>query len=653
MQKRLIYFLISLLLLASSSAKTSAQIIFENHKSKRIANYTIDVTLDTEHKMLTGKMHLTWKNPSRDTVSELRFHSYMNAFSNSESTFMKEAAYIDIDALEKDDWAYLQLDRFRVSEGENLIRKYQYISPDDNNEADRTVFSVDLEEPVLPGKSISLEIEYTVKLPRIFARTGYYENFFMVGQWFPKIGVYENGTWNCHQFHANSEFYSNFGLYEVNINLPKEYLTGATGVLIKTTEHKNGTKTMHYRAEDVVDFAWTASNNFTVVETEYKETAIRLMLQPEHLNQSNRYLSSLKIALDYFTEKLGPYPYPVLTLVDPPLGALAAGGMEYPGFITGVSFKYMPKGFRATERVTIHEFGHQYFMAILASDEFREAWLDEGLNSYFETRIMDETYGANTSVIDFWGFTLGDTDFHRSGYANHPFSDLTKVNQYAWDFPSGSYSVMNYNKPASFLTGLERMLGTECMDNIFKRYYEKYKFKHPKTQDFVNTAIETAAKQKDNIYSEYPAQFFEQFLNTTAVCDYAVKAVKQKKETPYTGFFGNDKKFEKKPETGNYLTEIILERKGDFITPVEIEMVFDNGDTLQKVWNGKSKLKNYKFLGTAKLISVEIDPDDKVYFDINHNNNSYTLKPETAGIRKYVLKVLFWLQNIMQFTTFF
>jgi hypothetical protein len=653
MKKQLIYLLMGLLFSASISATASAQIIFETAKSERIANYTINVALDTEHKMLTGKMLLEWKNPSRDTISELRFHSYMNAFSNSESSFMKKAGYFNTDELEKKDWGYLQLDRFRVSEGENLIRKYRYISPDDNNEADRTVFSVDLEEPVLPAESISLEMEFTVKLPKIFARTGYYENFYLIGQWFPKIGVYENRKWHCHQFHANSEFYSNFGLYEVNINLPQDYLTGATGVLIKTTKHKNGTKTMHYRAEDVVDFAWTASNKYTVAETEYKGTAIRLMLQPEHLNQSNRYLSSLKIALDYFSEKLEPYPYPVITVVDPPLGGIAAGGMEYPGFITGVSSKYMPKGLRLTERITIHEFGHQYFMALIATDEFREAWLDEGLNSYFETRIMNEAYGQNQSLIDFWGFTLGDADFYRSGYANHPFSDLTRINQYAWDFPEYSYSVMNYNKPATFLIGLERMLGTECMNDIFKTYYEQFKFKHPKTQDFVNIVIKKAAEQTDNIYSDYPEAFFEQFLNTSAVCDYAVKNVKQKEESRYTGFFGKDKTFEDKPETGNFITEVILERKGDFITPVEIEMIFNNGDTLQKVWDGESQLKTYKFLGSAKIVSVEIDPDKKMYFDINHNNNSYTLKPEKAGIRKYVLKVLFWLQNIMQFTTFF
>jgi len=173
------------------------------------------------------------------------------------------------------------------------------------------------------------------------------------------------GQWNCHQFHAHSEFYADYGVYDVDITTPKQFWVEATGLMQGEMVNKDGTKTLRYHAEDVVDFAWTASPHFQETVDQWRHVKITLLLQPEHANQAKRHLDAAKAALAYFDKYLGRYPFPNLTIVDPPYHALGAAGMEYPTFITAGTFWQLPEGVRAAEGVTVHEFGHQYFYAII------------------------------------------------------------------------------------------------------------------------------------------------------------------------------------------------------------------------------------------------------------------------------------------------
>src|SRR3989339_739656 len=221
-----------LLLTIALTFRSEAQTIFIEPLSPRIVTYAISVSLDPVEKMLTGKETLTWRNTSTDRVGELQFHLYLNAFKNTASTFMKESegGHRGI-RLAGGGWGWIDVTSMKTAEGEDLTPRIEFIHPDDNNEKDRTVIRVPLSKPVLPGQTIRLSIDFTAKLPRIFARTGYYQNYYMIGQWFPKIGVYEaagqryavKGQWNCHQFHANTEFYADYGVYDVDLTVPKEY----------------------------------------------------------------------------------------------------------------------------------------------------------------------------------------------------------------------------------------------------------------------------------------------------------------------------------------------------------------------------------------------------------------------------------------------
>ena len=642
------------LLLSSSliGVAQPAKPIFPTPLSPRLANYQIDVRLDPATKKLTGRETLTWRNPSSDVIRELRFHLYLNAFRDEKSTFMRESGgqlrgdVIDRKAKESS-YGSIDVLSMRLKNGEALA--YQFVQPDDNNRADRTVIRVPLSKPVGPGETIVLDIAFRAKLPKIFARTGFSGDYFLVGQWFPKIGVYEpagtryaqQGQWNCHQFHAHSEFYADYGVYDVNITTPKEYWVGATGLLVNEKPGPNNTKTLRWHAEDVVDFAWTASPRFQPVNDVWKRPSgstvqIALLMQPEHLAQAGRHLEAVKAAMTYFDKHLGKYPFPNLTIVDPPADASGSDGMEYPTFITAGTVWGMPEGVRSPEMVTVHEFGHQYFMQLLASNEFEEAWLDEGFNQYYEGRIMDATYGPKSSVVDVFGFRIGDLEISRDNYVHQDNPAVGSSFGNTWQLPDGHYEVLTYTKTATWLRTLEGLVGRPVMDEIMQTYLRRWQFKHPNAQSFIDIVNEIVPKR---LGSHWPGAaygpdmnwFLAQALYGEQVVDYELVSIRNPKR-----------------ESQQQQSVIIVRRNGDGQMPVAVRVHFDNGKEQTLLWDGKARQQTFTLRQKAKVEWATVDPEHKIYMDTNFNNNSLTLEPSSAPAAKYATKFLFWVENWMQ-----
>jgi len=650
----LIFFLISNISL--SQDQISKQL------SPRNANYDITVTLDTKTKTLEGSEVLTWTNLSKENVYELQFHLYLNAFKNSNSTFMKESR-TGVSKRNRNitvgDWGWIDISTMKTLDGKDLTDRIKFIQPDDDNIDDQTVISVRLDEPVRPGRSIQLKIDFTSKLPKVIARTGYEDDFFLVAQWFPKLGVYEfpgirnatKGGWNCHQFHANSEFYSDFGVYNVSITLPDNFIVGAVGVLQNKKENSDSTITYKYKAEDAVDFAWTASPHFKVFVDMWNNVKLIILMQPEHTSLTPRVLESLKGSLEYFSNNLGDYPYPIVTVVDPPLKGMEAGGMEYPGFFTIVSLWNLPKGIRFLENVTVHEFGHTYFMGILASNEFEDPWLDEGFNSYYEARTMDSLYGVKTSYVDFWGYNYGTRENQRLSYISMKNPQIANNYRTSWEFTNGGYGVITYSKTGTWMATLEGLVGLDVMNEIMKTYYERWKFKHPSAQNFIDIVNEIYVKRLGNKYGKNLNWFFDQFLYGTAVCDYKVAKITNVEISQPRGIYDSanvKKSFKyKRTKEKNYRSSFLVSRLGDAIMPTEIEVHFtDNTDTLF-IWDGKAQNKNFTFEGKKQIEWVKLDPKDKNLMDINIFNNSLTTDKKTTVINKYFTKFLYLVENIM------
>lgn len=648
----------------NSNLVTAQTDIFPKPLSERISTYNISVTLNTETKIIEGTMKLHWKNPSDDLVDELQFHLYLNAFKNTRSTFMKESGGshrgFDIDESKMEEWGYVDIKSMKITGSEDLTNKIRYIQPDDRNEYDQTVIAVSLEKPVNPHGEIDLDIIFESKLPKIFARTGYSDNYFFAGQWFPKIGVYEpkgqryatKGQWNCHQFHANSEFYANFSVYDVAITLPVSYVVGSCGILQSEKDNEDGTKTVTFRAEDIVDFSWTASPRFQVVEEQWKHVKIRVLLQPEHYDLAERHIYSAKAALTYFEEHLGLYPYPYLTIVDPPYKGMGSAGMEYTTLITAGSFWKVPDGLRFTEMVTIHEFGHAFFMGILASNEFEEPFLDEGFNTYFETRIMDKTYGEKKSFVDFLGLKIGDSENIRNGYVSMGNPKIAENFRYSWEYPHGGYGSLSYNKTATWLITLDRLVGRETMDEIMRTYFNRWKFKHPCANDFIAIVNEIVKKNHGEKHGENMNWYFDQVLYGSNTCDYKLASVENRKVYPDQGIIdANGSKEMLKDSTGGYpvyVSKVIIHRIGEVCLPVEVLIRFDNDTEILEKWDGKARSCEFSYRKPNRIIWAKVDPEYKIMLDVNLMNNSLAVKPKKSTPWKYAFKLLFLLQNMMQ-----
>ncbi|MFN3344681.1 MAG: M1 family metallopeptidase [Chloroherpetonaceae bacterium] len=643
--------------------------------SPQLANYDITATLDVESRTITATEILTWKNHTNDTVPDLQFHLYLNAFKNRNSTFFKESGGqlrgIGLDESDGESvWGFVEIESMKLlslnqkDANEDLTTRLQFIQPDDQNKDDQTVAQVMLPTPVLPKGEVKLEIKFKSKLPKIFARTGYAADgkFFLVAQWFPKIGVYEgageryvpltapHGKWNCHQFHGNSEFFADFGAYRVAITVPKNYVVGATGTLQSETE-QGDTKTLIFYQEDVHDFAWTASPLFQVFEDSYTSKgghAIKLtfLAQPQHADQAERHFTAIKHTLEWAEEWLGIYPYSTLTIVDPVYGGGGAGGMEYPTFITTGTFWKLPLGIKTTEIVTVHEFGHQYFYGMLASNEFEEAWLDEGMNTWLELSVMRRYYGGEagkqsaladkTSAIDFMGIRIGNPEQSRASYTSPSNAKRDTIVKPVWTYHRGGYGVFSYNKPGAMMLTLENILGEEMMKRVMRTYFERFKFKHPTTQDFIRTVNEVTGNDF--------TPFFNQFLYSTIALDYAVQSIiiGESDDDEPEGVSADAKSAEEK-----FKSKVVFERKEEAVAPMDILIKFSDGTEFRDVWDGIARYKIYEFEKPAKAIAAYIDSENKYLLDLNRNNNALTTKPQNAGFWKWAMNVMFWLQNFL------
>ncbi|MFN3414472.1 MAG: M1 family peptidase, partial [Thermoanaerobaculum sp.] len=235
---------------------------------------TMEVRLNPEDRTFQGRQLLRWKNTASQPTGELQFHLYLNAFANDRSTFFRESGgSLRNIGMPKDGWGFILVDRIKNSEGHDLKPTEAFLQPDDGNLDDRTVVRYRLPAPLAPGETVSLEINFHGKLPRVFARNGVHRDFILAAQWFPKIAVFEDAGvrgrkeagWNCHQYHAHSEFYADFGNYDVTVVLPARYAgkIGATGKKVEEKIEAN-TVTARFVQEGVTDFAWTADPRYVV-----------------------------------------------------------------------------------------------------------------------------------------------------------------------------------------------------------------------------------------------------------------------------------------------------------------------------------------------------------------------------------------------------
>jgi len=649
-----------LFLMLSAPFLLKGQIVVEAPLSDRLTGYDIDVVLDTEKHIVSGEMTAFWVNNSEQPVGEAMMHMYLNAFSSNKSSFNSDGRWSPSG---EEGWGWVKIRTMTDAKGNDLCGSMSYVSPDDGNTYDRTVLKVVLAEPVAPGDTLRLKIAFESRLPSPIVRTGYADDFFFVGQWFPKFGVYETAGmrqreadgWNCHQFHANSEFYANHSVYNVSVTLPKDFVTGSGGMFIEEIYLGENRKKVIWRAEDIVDFAWTAWPGYKVVTRKWHNVDITLLTTEKGLKKADAQFEAVMHALEYLGERVGPYPWPHITFVDPPMSGSGAGGMEYTTLFTSMGGGLIPSFLKMAEMTTIHEFGHSYFMGILASNEFEEPWLDEGVNSYWEQRIVDHYYGNGYGVLRLPFLKISDTDQGRQVYISSQSRNISANDLPSWMYPHNTYGMMSYNKAATWLNTLEGIIGTVTMDNVFREYYRRWSFHHPSGRDFIAVVNDVVTKEHGDRFGEDMDWFFDQVLYGSGICDYRLSGITVRKIRGYSGVIEGDSvtytRSDRKSDT-LYLSRVSIERLGEVTLPTEILIGFDNGDEVLETWDGKASYKDFEYTGTRQAVWAKIDPLDKIDLDVDRLNNSWTENPKYMASRRMMNKFAFLMQMMISLLTF-
>ncbi|OGO39824.1 MAG: hypothetical protein A2Z04_00505 [Chloroflexi bacterium RBG_16_57_9] len=468
---------------------------------------------------------------------------------------------------------------------------------------------------------------WTAQLPRVFARTGYAGEFVIAGQWYPKMAVYDRGHWNNIQFHANSEFFADFGTYDVSLTVPVTAVVGATGVPRAEVDHGDGTKTARFNAEDVTDFVWTASPHFKTATRPANEVEIVLLYQPEHEKLVRRYLDAAQSALMLYSEWFGPYPHPRLTLVDPPDSAGGAGGMEYPMLIT-VGVPGLPPFFidnsnlHLAEYVTVHELAHEWWPMTVASNEMTEPWLDEGFAEYSAARWMERTFGPY-SVLDTPAAKLSALLVRRPEYISNPRQVL--IYDKSWNMKN--YGGAAYAKPLLVLRTLENYLGEERMLAVMRTYADRWRWRHPRTEDFISVAHEVSGENLD--------WFFQPLVYGTGVVNYAVNDASTRRES------------------GGYTSRVVVTRLGDVSLPVEVQVDFADGSTRLERWDGRATRQEFTYHTAAPLVSALADPQRKLAVEVNILDNGWTVATAEGPPLELSGRWLGVVQGLLQLLGFF
>jgi hypothetical protein len=478
-------------------------------------DYDMAVTLNDANHSLDGFAKITYHNQSPDTLRFIWFHLWPNAYKNDQTAFSEQLLKnrrTDFYFSKAADRGYINRLDFKVDQLTATVEDHpNYID----------VVKLLLPQPLAPGATTTITTPFHVQLPYNFSRGGHVGQSYQVTQWYPKPAVYDAQGWHPMPYLDQGEFYSEFGSYDVQITLPANYKVAATGELQDSEERgrlqgntqwpphpapkaapvakpgqskKPGvkkdntppssaeTKTLIYKQGRIHDFAWFADKNFVVKYDTVQLTGGHVVdcyafYLPAHDEPWKKSIGFIKNALRFRSQVLGTYPYRTATVVDAAMGF--PGGMEYPT-ITSISGKYDDK---SLDMVIEHELGHNWFYGILASNERKHPWMDEGMNSYYDNRYEAEKYppakrkdARNKPSLEFdeGGLLHIMNAVKRDQPIETPSEKFSEIN----------YGLVAYAKTAQWMQLVENSLGTRRMDSMMQRYYAQWQFKHPQPADF-------------------------------------------------------------------------------------------------------------------------------------------------------------------------
>ncbi|WP_299314232.1 M1 family metallopeptidase [uncultured Aquimarina sp.] len=580
-------------------------------------DYTMNVDMNVGNFQYTGKQELVYTNNSPDSLYQVFYHLYFNAFQPGSEMDVRSRNIADPDPRVMDKISKLtpeEIGYLKVSSLKQNGTKVKY-------EVAGTVLEVQLNKPIAPGEKVTFSMGFDGQVPNQIRRSGRNseENIALsMTQWYPKMAEYDFEGWHADPYIAR-EFHGVWGNFDVTINIDKNYIIGGSGYLQNPQEigygyEKPGTKvkrkgnklSWHFIAPNVHDFTWAADPEYIHDVVQVPDGPVLHFLyknKKEYLENWKKLQPKSVELMKYFSSKIGKYPYDQYSIIQG-----GDGGMEYAmcTLITG------GRNLGSLVGVTAHEMAHAWFQHILATNEAKHEWMDEGFTSYISTLAMNEVMQQNkTNPIS--GMYQGYFQLATSGI-EQPQS--THADRYT---RNGAYGASAYAKGAVFMAQLGYVIGQKNLSETIKRYYDEWKFKHPTPNDFKRIAEKVSGMQLD--------WYLTDWTQTTNTVDYGIKDVLEKEN----------------------ITSITLERIGLMPMPIDVYVEYIDGTkesfyiplrmmrkekdnpfpkmkrTLLSDWtwtNPTYSLDISKPKSTIKSISIDIT---KQMADIESDNNNYPL----------------------------
>lgn len=477
-------------------------------------NTQIQVSLDDEMHALRGNIQLEYHNNAPDTLHYIFFHIYPNAYQNNHTAYAQQMMLNGDNAfmqLEPKDRGGIDSLQFSIDGQATQIQQTENID----------VIKVLLPQPLLPGKSCSIQTPFRVIIPIMTSRLGHIGQSYQITQWFPKPAVYDKEGWHAFPYLNYGEYYSEYGNYKVSITVPSNYIVMATGNMKNEQEQKwldslsqqpfntfplkntttpsaKSTKTLVFEEENIHDFAWFADKNwivrketFTVPENGKDVTATACFYIDD--TASNKLsVQYLKQAILGYSKFVGAYPYQTVKSVTGPLNA--GGGMEYPTITIIDAFNNAS----AVEQVIVHEVGHNWFYGVLGNNERKYPFMDESINSYYEDRVIKHFAPKDTSKR---------MDIEES--LNHAIikqistSNVSRpVCAHSTHYPEINYGADIYQKGAAYFKWLAGYMSEANFDRAMQHYYQQWQYKHPQPEDFYASLQATTDKPIDWFFND-------------------------------------------------------------------------------------------------------------------------------------------------------
>lgn len=583
-------------------------------------DYTMNIDMDVNTFQYTGDQELVYTNNSPDTLKKVFYHLYFNAFQPGSEMDVRSRTIADPDQRVQDRISKLTPGEQGYLIVNSLTQNEQALQYEEVG----TILEVSLNEPLLPGQKMTFNMEFEGQVPLQIRRSGRNSSegvALSMTQWYPKLAEYDFEGWHADPY-IGREFHGVWGDFDVKINIDKEYILGGTGYLQNPNEigygyQEEGTKvnrkgeklTWHFLAPQVHDFTWAADPEYihdtrtaedgTVLHFLYKDN-------PEIKGNWKNLQQKTEELLLFFNEHIGPYPWDQYSVIQG-----GDGGMEYAmaTLITG------ERNFGSLVGVTAHELAHAWFQHLLATNESKHEWMDEGFTSYIANLAMIEVMDVEREN-PFEGSYLSYERLANSGMEQ---PQTTHADRYTYN---AAYGASAYSKGAVFLAQLGAIIGQENLQKTLKQYYDQWKFKHPTPNDFIRIAEKVSGAQL--------GWYLTDWTQTTNTIDYGIKSI----------------------EEDGAVTEITLERIGEMPMPIEMSIQYTDGTEelvyipLQMMrWEKPAEndsprrvekdwawaFPTYTFTldkPKSDISSIEIDAS-KLMADVDRENNTYKEKTVT------------------------